>query len=69
MGNLFGSPPPPPPPPPMTPTLASPDVNAAARQQAVDAAQADGRAATILTSGQGDTSAAPVAKKTLLGGP
>lgn len=71
MGSLFGSPspPPPPPPPPPAPTLAAPDVQAAARQQAIDAAQADGRAATMLTGPNGDTSPAPVAKKTLLGTP
>jgi len=54
--------------PPAAPTVTDPSVQAAAQAQATAMAQSAGRASTILTSGQGDTSQANVAKKTLLGG-
>lgn len=43
-------------------------IQAARDATAQSAAASYGRAATIATSGQGATTAAPVAKKTLLGG-
>lgn len=71
----------PPPPPATTVIYRAPEQTqatvtnpaaAAAAQNAADQelavlAKAKGRAATLLTGGQGDTSEAPVAQKTLLG--
>lgn len=57
---------PPPPPAPVT----TPEVNGAAEAERQRAARAKGRASTILTGGQGDTTGAPVEKpalKALLG--
>lgn len=68
MSHLFGSSKPPPlPPAPTPPTIADPPVQAAGDAVRANAAAAYGRQSTILTSGQGDTSVAPLAKKTLLG--
>jgi hypothetical protein len=62
MSGLFSSPKPAP-----VPTITDPAVQAAASAQRMAAAQAGGRAATILTSGLGDTSTPTTAKKALLG--
>jgi len=51
--------------PPPTPT--DPTVQAAAAAEASAQASAAGRGSTLLTSGLGDTSQAPVQKKVLLG--
>lgn len=69
MTGLFSTPslPPPPPPPPPAPSPTDAAAQDAARQTAVAAATASGRASTILTSGMGDLSPAPAGKKTLLG--
>jgi hypothetical protein len=53
---------------PNAPTPSDPAIQAAERSQLTQQGAMYGRAATVLTSGQGDTSPAPVAKKTLLGG-
>lgn len=55
----------PPPPPPVD--MSGPEGYAAAEKQRKQAALAAGRSSTILSGPLGDTSAAPVAKKTLLG--
>ena len=68
MGGLFGGvsiPAPVAPAPAPTPT--DPATQQAAQDLAFSQAQAAGRASTVLTSGQGDQTAAPVVKKTLLG--
>jgi len=52
---------------PSVPQYTDPAIQAAATAQATAAANAKGRASTILTSGQGDTSTATVQKKGLLG--
>lgn len=49
------------------PSQTDPTVANAANQAALNAARTAGRASTIATSGQGDTSQALVSKKTLLG--
>ena len=68
MASLFSSPNiPAPAPVQAAPQVTDPSVQAAAQAQQTAAANADCRASTILTSGQGDTSAAAAAKKTLLG--
>lgn len=70
MSGLFGGHTSTPAVPTATPVPTAVDTNAIAAAQASATAQANaaGRASTILTSGQGDTSAASIAKKTLLGG-
>jgi len=71
IANMFSPPkstPPAPAPAPPPPTVTDPSVQAAAQAQQQAQAQAAGRASTILTSGQGDQSAAATAKKQLLGG-
>jgi hypothetical protein len=50
------------------PMRADANVDAAAAAARAAAARVAGRASTIATSGQGDTSAAVTTKKTLLGG-
>lgn len=59
------------PPPPPSPTSADPAVAAATQKAMADAAAreraAKGRASTILTGAQGDTSQAPTARNILLG--
>jgi len=49
------------------PTLADPSIAAAAAALRAQQAQAAGRASTIFTSGQGDTSTPAIGRKTLLG--
>lgn len=65
---MGGSPPSPPPPPP-PPSLEDPAVQEARTKAIRDAAaKAKGRAATILTGVEGDTSTPTLGVKTLLGG-
>ncbi|MGB8274061.1 MAG: hypothetical protein WCF16_02195 [Alphaproteobacteria bacterium] len=65
---FFSAPSPPPLPPlPPLPEKSDAEVQAAALAERLRAARARGRAATILTSGLGDLSSAPVTAKTLLG--
>lgn len=64
---MFGGGPSAPQPAPAPPAQADPAVEAARQKELEAAMKARGRAATILTGGQGDTSAAPVERKTLLG--
>jgi hypothetical protein len=75
---VFSSPSPPPPPPPPVippppplpdppPTPVDPAVTRARTKDRQQAALAQGRSATVLTSGLGLTSEATSAKKTLLG--
>ena len=62
--------PPPPAPPPAVPTTAQASDNVAAEQAADEARRrrlTGGMSGTVLTGGAGDTSVAPVQKKTLLG--
>lgn len=69
MASLFSAPKMPPVPTAITaPSVTDPSVAQAARDQATAAAQAAGRASTIATSGQGDTSTPDTARTTLLGG-
>jgi hypothetical protein len=63
----FGPSPPPPPPPPLPTPENTPDIQTAAAAERERLRRARGRAATILTGGLGDTSAAPAAVKRLLG--
>lgn len=56
------------PPQPAPPTIADPSVQAAALATQTSAANARGRASTIMTGGQGDTSDVTTLKKQLLGG-
>ena len=68
MSAIFSRPPPPaPPPPPPVPQPGDPAVEEARKRALAAARNAKGRAATILTGGQGLTGDAPVSKKTLLG--
>jgi len=77
MSGIFSKPsPPPPPPPPPVPTLADPAVEDARKRAQRAARNARGRAATILTDGQGVVDATRATgltgdplttKKTLLG--
>ena len=53
--------------PPPAPTRDDASIQAEADAQAAARAQAAGRAATIQTSGQGDTSTPKLERKTLLG--
>lgn len=55
-------------PAPPVPTVTSSAVQQAGTDAQTAAAQAAGRASTLLTGGQGDQASATVAKKTLLGG-
>ncbi len=52
---------------PIPPTDKSAEVQAAAERQRKAAGLAKGRESTLLTGGLGDTSIAPVVRKTLLG--
>jgi len=61
------APPPPPPPPPPLPRPLDPAITRARRKDRQQAALAQGRRGTILTSGLGLTDPATSAKKTLLG--
>ena len=68
MPTLFSKPKPPslPPPPPL-PKFEDPEVIEARRRARIAARKRQGRGKSILTSGLGDVSEAPVARKTLLG--
>jgi hypothetical protein len=55
-------------PTPAPPMMNDPSVKAAQAEAGYEAGRAKGRRSTILSSALGDTSAAPVARKTLLGG-
>jgi hypothetical protein len=63
----FSSSPTPPPPPPPPPERTDAEVQDAALQERLRQARARGRAANILTGGEGVTDPAPVARKRLLG--
>jgi hypothetical protein len=65
VSKLFGGGTPSLPKPQPVPTIADPNVQAAADAQRVAAAQAAGRASTVLTSGLGDTSAPKLKTATL----
>lgn len=65
--SFFAPSPPRLPPPPPAPSREDPAVEEARRRQVIAARQARGRAATILTGGQGDTSTPELGKKQLLG--
>ena len=67
MAGLFSSPSVPAQPQAAPPSVADPSVQAAAAAQRAQMAQAAGRASTIFTSGQGDTSTPVIGRKTLLG--
>ncbi len=67
MSFLTPSQPSPPPPPPPAPTREDPEVEQARRQAQTDARRQRGRAATVITGGQGTTQQAPVRTKRLLG--
>lgn len=64
MGPKVSKPPPAPPPP----TQEDPAVEEARRREIIAAQRARGRAATILTSGQGVADDAPGARRMLMGG-
>lgn len=66
-GSSSSPPPPPPPPAPAPPTEDQAAKRLQAQQEAGRIRKGQGYAATILTSGQGDTSQATTYKKTLLG--
>ena len=67
MGGIFSSPAPAAPaPPPPPPDRGDADVQLAARRERLRQAGTQGRASTILTSGQGVTEEATPVKKTLL---
>lgn len=68
MSGLFGSKPKAPPPPPVTPTVATPAVQAAGDAQRMRARAASGRAATMLTSTEEQAQTPMTATKKLLGG-
>lgn len=69
VSGIFGSPamPAAPPPPPPPPAVEDPAIEEARKKQLDVASKARGRAATLLTGGQGDTTEAPLGKATLLG--
>jgi hypothetical protein len=68
MGGLFGgAAPAAPEPPPPPPDRGDADVQLAARKERLRQSKSQGRASTILTSGQGVTDEATPVKKTLLG--
>jgi len=72
IANMFSPPRPQMPPLPPLPVAPTDPAAEAAAQEAAEkerkaAALAQGRSSTILTGGQGDTSEAPVTKRTLLG--
>lgn len=69
MSAIFSRPAPPTPlpPPPPVPSRADPAVEAARKRAQIAARNAKGRAATILTGGQGLSGDTPANKKTLLG--
>ncbi len=63
----FSSSPKPPPPPPPPPQRSDEEVQQAALQERLRQARARGRAANILTGGEGVTAPAPASRKRLLG--
>ena len=69
MGSIFSAPSPPslPPPPPLPPlpTMDDPEVKRAAERRRLAERKRRGRRSTILTSGLGDPSAAPVSRPSL----
>lgn len=67
MSAIFAKPPAPLPTAPPPPTPEDPAVEAARKRAQRAALNAKGRAATILTGGQGLTGDTPATKKTLLG--
>ena len=68
MGFIFSPPKPPPLPPlPPLPTLKDPEVEARRKRVRLAAVKRRGRVATILTSGEGDLSQAPVTRPELKG--
>jgi hypothetical protein len=67
MGGLFSGPPDIPPPPPPPPTPEDPAIKRRREEVRLAALQRKGRASTVLTSGTGDTTAAPVKRPTLGG--
>ena len=68
MASLFSSPKMPAvQPAPAAPTVTDPSVQQAQQEQAREAAEADGRQSTILTSGLGVSTAPVVQRKMLLG--
>ena len=68
MGGIFGAPSlPAPPPPPEPPKRSDAEVQEAAKQERLRRTKAQGRASTILTSGQGVQDGAQAGVKTLLG--
>lgn len=52
---------------PAAPKMSDPEIENAKRRELLRLSNMKGRSASILTGGQGDTSAAPVAYKTLMG--
>lgn len=52
---------------PAAPKMSDPEIENAKRRELARIAQMKGRSSSILTGGQGDTSAAPVQYKTLMG--
>ncbi len=69
MSSLFSPPSPSTPPPPPPPTVADPSVQQRKEDERQARLRRMGMRAAILTSGLGDTSAAPVNRPTLLGQP
>lgn len=67
MSAVFSKPSPPPLPAPLAPTTEDPAVEVARKRAQRAAQNAKGRAATILTGGEGLTGDTPINKKTLLG--
>ena len=67
-GSLFSSPSPPPTYAAPTPTLEDDDIQKKRDEERRAQKRRRGLAGTIMTSGLGDTTQAPVARKTLLGG-
>ena len=68
MGGIFGGAAPTPPPAPLPPPdRGDEDIQLAARNERLRQAGTQGRASTILTSGQGVTDETTPVKKTLLG--
>ncbi|WP_428247230.1 hypothetical protein [Ferrovibrio sp.] len=65
MGGVFSGPKVPPPTP--VPTLEDPAIAQARAAQAAAERKAQGRAATVITGGEGDTSEAPLGRKSMLG--
>ena len=67
MGSFFSKPDMPPPAAP-PPTPEDPEIEKERRRKRLAAKQRKGRASTLLTSGEGDTSPTPAPVRKLLGG-